>query len=174
MAMKESLLIRIDADDNAVGVIEKMKAHREGILHRAFSVFIFNAKGQWLLQRRTESKYHSGGLWSNACCGHPLNGEETFVAAINRLQFEMGLTCSLVPAFNFTYRAELDHGLVEHEFDHVFIGYTDETPLPNPDEVSEWHYVSSDELFRQIRDESNLFTEWFKMIYQKVEKYSSR
>jgi len=169
--MNPVLLIRVDTNDMPLGVVEKMAAHREGILHRAFSVFIFNSEGKWLLQQRAVGKYHSAGLWTNSCCGHPQEGDETGEAARNRLNYEMGLDCDLRNIFNFTYRASLENGLVEHEFDHVFIGFSDELPRVNPEEVSGWRMVSIEDLREEIEAGESRFTEWFKMVYERVYKY---
>jgi isopentenyl-diphosphate delta-isomerase len=166
--MEKTFLIQVDEKDNPIGVIEKMKAHSEGILHRAFSVFVFTWDGKFLLQKRAESKYHSASLWTNACCGHPLPGEETLLAATRRLDYEMGMDCHLQHAFHFEYKAYLSNGLVENEVDHVFIGRSDNVPSPNPAEVSDWKCVSLLELKQQIAADGNSYTEWFKMIFESV------
>jgi isopentenyl-diphosphate delta-isomerase len=145
-----------------------MTAHREGILHRAFSVFIFSMDGKFLLQKRADGKYHSAGLWTNACCGHPLPGEDLFLAAGNRLNFEMGMDCTLWYLFSFKYKANLNNGLIENEVDHVFIGRSGNKPAPNPEEVSEWKLVSMTELKEWITSDGSNFTEWFKLIYERV------
>src|SRR5690349_17076045 len=130
----EEYLILVDEQDHEIGTEEKLKTHRDAKLHRAFSIFIFNKKGQLLLQRRALSKYHSGGLWTNTCCGHPRPGENIDKAAHRRLQEEMGFDCNMKDVFRFTYKAPLDHGLTEHEVDHVFIGTCDAQPKLNHDE----------------------------------------
>jgi isopentenyl-diphosphate delta-isomerase len=158
------MLIRVDSHDQEVGTVEKMLAHREGILHRAFSVFLFTSDGRWILQQRALHKYHSGGLWSNSCCGHPNPGEETVPAAEKRLQFEMGLSCSLKPAFSFKYKASLDHGLTEHEYDHVFLGETNAEPVINLSEVASWMYMD----IVDIRNSTEHFTPWFNMVFERV------
>jgi isopentenyl-diphosphate Delta-isomerase len=163
--MKEELLILVDEDDQEIGVMEKMEAHRTGMLHRAFSVFIFDSSGHMLLQKRAVSKYHSGGLWTNACCSHPRPGEEVKVAAQRRLQEEMGITCSLMQLMRFKYKAYLDQGLIEHELDHVFIGYTDDQPVPNTNEVCDWDYYTMEELHKLLRLNPDLFTAWFRLIF---------
>ena len=131
-------LILVDEQDNPIGTCEKMEAHRKGLLHRAFSVFIFDAQGRMLLQQRALSKYHSGGLWTNACCSHPFPGEDNLTAATRRLQEELGFTTSLRKAFDFYYRAAFDNGLTEHEFDHVFVGQYEGTLEVNPQEVMDY------------------------------------
>src|SRR5215470_11031187 len=125
-------IILVDEKDRSIGVMEKLEAHRKGLLHRAFSVFIFNSKGEMLLQQRSDEKYHSGGLWTNACCSHPAPGEDINTAAIRRLNEELGFTTSLTKIFDFIYQSSFENGLTEHEFDHVFIGLHDE-PI-HPDE----------------------------------------
>ena len=149
-------------------MMEKMEAHRTGKLHRAVSVLVFNSDGHWLLHRRAAGKYHSGNLWTNTCCSHPRPGEAELNAAHRRLQEEMGLACELQHQFAFRYRAELDHGLVEHEFDHVFTGVTNDVPQPDPAEVAEWKYVSTDHLRVMVEKHPEEFTEWFKLIFPKV------
>jgi isopentenyl-diphosphate delta-isomerase len=125
-------VVLVDAFDNDIGTMGKMEAHQVGALHRAFSVFVFNSSGELLLQRRAIDKYHSGNLWTNTCCSHPRAGEPTLDAAHRRLREEMGMACDLTDMFSFTYRTEFDDGLIEHEIDHVFVGYSDEAPNPVP------------------------------------------
>lgn len=156
-------VVLVDERDNETGIMEKLEAHREGKLHRAISVFIFNSKNEMLLQRRALDKYHSGGLWTNACCSHPRQGEIVYYAAIRRLYEEMGLKCVLEEAFSFVYKAHLDHNLTEYEFDHVFVGTTDEVPVPDGSEVAEWRYMSADQLEADVSDHPEQYTEWFKI-----------
>ncbi len=166
--MKE-MLILVDRYDNVIGSEEKMKAHEEGVLHRAFSVFIFNDRGEMLLQQRAKSKYHSGGLWTNACCSHPRPGESVEQAGHRRLVEEMGFDCPLEVKFNFIYRAEFDDGLIEHELDHVLFGkYNGEIHL-NPDEVENYRWVSIDELKKDMNENTDHYTVWFKIAFNKVE-----
>ena len=132
----------VDENDTAIGVEEKMQAHLDGKLHRAFSIFVFNSQLELMLQRRARSKYHSGGLWSNTCCGHPRPNETTLAASLRRLQEEMGFVCDLKEFSSILYRAELDHGMIEQEFDLVLIGLLDGYPCPNHDEVSEFQWLS--------------------------------
>lgn len=169
--MKQTFLIEVDSNDNAVGIVEKMSAHRNGILHRAFSVFIFNPEGKWLLQKRSDTKYHSAGLWTNTCCGHPLPGEQTQEAARSRLKYEMGLDCELKEIFSFMYHARLENELAEHEYDHVFFGFSSNLPVVNREEVSQWREVSIHELRNEIMAGEKKFTEWFKMIFERVQSY---
>ena len=167
---KQEFVILVDEHDNEKGTLEKMEAHRRALLHRAISVFICNSKGQWLLQRRALNKYHSNGLWSNACCSHPYPGETNLEAANRRLMEEIGLNASLKELFHFIYKAELDNELNEHELDHVFLGITDMEPLINTDEVKEWRYVSYQNLVKEIVGEPENFTVWLKEIYKRVQK----
>ncbi len=159
-------VILVDEQDNEVGVMEKMQAHVEGRLHRAVSVFLFNAKNEMLLQQRAFSKYHSGGLWSNTCCSHPAPGEKVADAAVRRLGEEMGMNCPLQISFTFIYKAHLDHGLTEFEYDHVFTGITDQQPIPNPDEVTAWKYMSRERLLADMLLNPQDYTEWFKICLQ--------
>ena len=143
-APEEEHVVLVDERDVAIGTQEKLRAHRDAALHRAVSVFVFDGSGAMLLQRRAAGKYHSGGLWSNAACGHPRPGETPADAPHRRLREEMGIDCPLAPAFTFTYRAELGAGLVEHEVDHVFVGRSGADPAPDPGEVDGWRWVALD------------------------------
>lgn len=153
-------VILVDEKDNVTGTAEKMSAHENGWLHRAFSVFVFTSDGELLLQKRSADKYHSAGLWTNTCCSHPEPGRETIDAARERLAFEMGLECELRPVFSFTYCEKLDNGLTEHEFDHVFIGISDEIPVLNTDEADAWKRISVDELTAELEYEPSRYTRW--------------
>lgn len=158
-------VILVDEQDRELGREEKMKAHEQGILHRAFSVFIFNQSGDMLLQQRALEKYHSGGLWSNACCSHPAPGEETATAAARRLQEELGFTTPLQKQFDFIYRAEFGNGLVEHEFDHVFTGrYEGAIPF-NPEEVMEVVYLPMNRIYDMLQSTPEKFTAWFRIAF---------
>lgn len=168
--MEKEFVILVDEHDNEVGTMEKMEAHTSGTLHRALSVFVFNSEGKWLMHRRAVDKYHSGGLWTNACCSHPRQGEATIDAATRRLNEEMGMSCMIHHQFSFVYKASLDKNLIEHELDHVFIGYSDSKPEPNPTEVAEWKYLSSEELEGELQESSSKYTEWFKLIYPRLIK----
>lgn len=166
--MNESFIIEVDTEDRELGKIEKMLAHREGRLHRAFSVFIFNSEGQLLLQKRANEKYHSGGLWTNTCCSHPAYGEELDQAVERRLFEEMGLKAVTRKVFHFIYRATLDHGLIEHELDHVFFGATDEHPVLNPSEASEWKYIDMEDLRNDIHEFPEKYTVWLQICFERV------
>ncbi|MBX7065945.1 MAG: isopentenyl-diphosphate Delta-isomerase [Parachlamydiales bacterium] len=157
-------VILVDREDNQIGTGEKMAVHLEGKLHRAFSVFIFNREGKMLLQQRAFSKYHSGGLWTNTCCSHPRPGEKVETAAHRRLMEEMGIACSLEKVFDFIYEAKLDHGLTEHEFDHVFFGYFDGDPILNPEEASAFRWIDREALAAEIESHPEQFTVWFKKV----------
>ena len=161
-------VVLVDGNDVEIGVMEKIEAHQKGLLHRAFSVFIFNNKGEMLLQQRSLKKYHSGGLWTNACCSHPKPFETTISAAHRRLQEEMGFEVKLVKAFDFTYKAAFLNGLTEHEYDHVFMGITDELPLPDPAEVASFRYMDNVLLGFEISENPDEFTAWFKICLEKV------
>ena len=142
--MSKENVILVDKNDNQVGLMPKLEAHQKGLLHRAFSIFIFNSKYELLLQKRASSKYHSGGLWTNTCCSHPREGEETLDAANRRLIEEMGIQTSLRKVHDFIYRAELDNDLTEHEFDHVFYGVYNEDPIINKGEADDFKWIDMD------------------------------
>ncbi|HEX5044792.1 MAG TPA: isopentenyl-diphosphate Delta-isomerase [Candidatus Polarisedimenticolaceae bacterium] len=154
----------VDGDDRSLGTMEKLQAHAEGRLHRAFSVFVFDGAGRLLLQRRAASKYHSAGLWSNTCCGHPRPGEPVEVAAARRLFEEMGLRTTLRPLFRFLYRAEIGPAMVEHEVDHVLAGRCADLPAPEPSEVQDWRWVTLDALGEEVAREPLAFTAWLRIL----------
>jgi isopentenyl-diphosphate Delta-isomerase len=161
-------IILVDENDEMVGTAAKLQAHLEGRLHRAFSVFVFNAQGQLLLQKRSRTKYHSAGLWSNTCCSHPRPGEATDAAARRRLQEEMGFSCELREVFAFVYRAELDVGLIEHEYDHVFVGRFDGEPRPCPGEVEGWRWGDVPSLLADLRDHPAEYTYWLRIAIDRL------
>ena len=163
-------LILVDEHDKSWGKLEKQLTHELGLLHRAFSVFIFNSKGELLMQQRADEKYHSGGLWTNTCCSHPRWGEELTDAVHRRLEEEMGLKCETEFSFSFIYKVELDNGLTEHEFDHVFVGVSDELPMIKKSEVKCWKYMSVDLIRRDLRFNPENYTHWFKLIFERVVK----
>ena len=166
--MTSDYVILVDKNDSALGTMEKLAAHQLGKLHRAFSVFIFNNKGQLLLQQRAHDKYHSAGKWSNTCCSHPRPGEQNIEAAKRRLKEEMGLECELTYGFNFIYRTDFSNDLIEHEFDHVFFGTTDALPVINPQEVADYTFMSLDELNEKLKQDPDEYTEWFKICFERV------
>ncbi len=161
-------VILVNENDAEIGLMSKLKAHQTGALHRAFSVFIFNSKGELLLQQRAEHKYHSAGLWSNTCCSHPLPHEATDSAAARRLEEEMGLQVPLHFIFSFQYKAELENGLTEHELDHVFWGISDKEPIINTSEVSNFRYISVEALVNDMQDHPKKYTEWLKICFKEV------
>ena len=158
----EEQVILVDESDRQIGIAEKLAAHQSGQLHRAFSIFILNSQGQLLLQKRAQHKYHSGGLWTNTCCSHPRPDESLTDATQRRLTEEMGITCELTELFSFIYRAELDRGLIEYEFDHVFLGYSDRPPILNPDEAEDWQWIDLPKLQADIRDRPSVYTYWLR------------
>ncbi|MCC6889602.1 MAG: isopentenyl-diphosphate Delta-isomerase [Hyphomicrobiales bacterium] len=160
--MAEERLILIDERNRAVGVGGKSRVHRQGLLHRAFSIFIVDARGRILLQRRSLQKYHSGGLLANSCCGHPRPGETTLVAAHRRLREELGLSSALTFAFFSRYRADLDNGMQENEFVYVYFGPLTATPAPDPAEVSDIEWVSAERLGQRIRRRPHDYTYWLR------------
>lgn len=164
-------VILVNEQDDQIGVMDKLEAHKQARLHRAFSVFIFNSNGEMLLQQRAAHKYHSGGLWTNACCSHPSPGEATAAAASRRLQEEMGFSTGLSKIFDFTYRAEFDNGLVEHEYDHVFLGLYNGEIQPNPEEVQDYCYKNMDELRKEIEEEPGSYTAWFHIALPLLDKW---
>ena len=164
-------VILVNEHDVQTGTMEKMEVHQKALLHRAFSVFVFNGKGEILLQKRADKKYHSAGLWTNACCSHPKPGEETLTAAQSRLQEEMGFNTHLKKAFDFIYRAPFDNGLTEHEFDHVFVGTYNGTITPNAEEVSDYCFKPVEEIKNSIHSHPQKYTEWFKIAFPKMEAY---
>ena len=161
-------VILVNEQDVQVGSMEKMEAHYKGVLHRAFSIFIFNNKGEMLLQQRAISKYHSGGLWTNACCSHPRPGEDTKAAADRRLEEELGFSTSLQKIFDFQYNAEFNNGLTEHEFDHVYVGNYQGKINPNPAEVQDYCYKTMEEISSSIKSHSHKYTAWFCIAFPKV------
>ncbi|MDN3584576.1 isopentenyl-diphosphate Delta-isomerase [Mucilaginibacter flavus] len=166
--MKEEQVILVDQHDKMIGITGKLEAHVLGKLHRAFSIFIFNSRGELLLQQRAFQKYHSGGKWTNTCCSHPRPGENILDAANRRLKEEMGFTCKVESVFTFCYYADMDNDLIENEFDHVLFGISDQLPLPFSEEVAGFKYISMDELAMEIQLHPQIFTEWLKECFGRV------
>lgn len=162
-------VILVDEHDNVIGSMEKIEAHRRGLLHRAFSVLLFNSQGEFLIQRRAASKYHSAGLWTNTCCSHPYPGEKTEDAVTRKLHQEMGINMTPDFAYKFIYKVELENGLTEHELDHVFTGTFDGVPKINFDEVDDWRFISLQNLNKEIKINPERFTHWFKLIVNHTE-----
>jgi isopentenyl-diphosphate Delta-isomerase len=157
-------IILVDEFDNAIGTMEKMEAHTKGVLHRAFSVVLFNSAGEILLQKRSKEKYHSGGLWTNTCCSHPRPQDNIDEATRRRLMHEMGIDIQPEFAFKFMYKANLDHNLIEHEFDHVYTAIFDGTPAINTDEVEAWKFMNISDLLTDMSMFPSMYTPWFKLI----------
>lgn len=173
MEVKQQVIL-VNELDEEVGVMEKIEAHRRAVLHRAFSVFIFNMRGEMLLQQRAFSKYHSGGLWTNACCGHPSPGEETGVAAHRRLEEEMGFKTELDEIFDFTYRHSFDNGLTEYELDHVFVGYWNAPVFPTREEVNDYCYLTLDEIKSSMAAYPEQYTIWFRIVFPRLSSWARR
>lgn len=170
--MAEDKVILVDTSDRPIGIMDKMLAHHKGgFLHRAFSAFVFNKNNELLLQRRALTKYHSGGLWTNTCCSHPRPGEDTIEAGKRRLKEELGMTCHLEEVFTFTYKAILDRGLTEYEFDHVLIGRFDGELHLNNEEVDNIKWLPMSEIKSLICEHPDDFTVWFKIAFERVENY---
>lgn len=163
-------VILVDEQDNETGVMDKMEAHRKGLLHRAFSVFLFNSRGEILLQRRAASKYHSPGLWTNACCSHPMPGESLQDAVERRLREELGIYTPTKRVFDFIYHAQLDYGLTEHELDHVFIGEIEEISAINPEEADAVKFVDFETIEAEIKAHPYRFTVWFRLIFPRIKE----
>jgi len=169
--MNRDHVILVTPNDEAIGTCEKLKAHKEGLLHRAFSVFIFNKEGKLYLQQRAFHKYHSPGLWTNTCCSHPQQDEDVKSSAIRRLYEEMGMNVDeLYLIDKFTYYVRFDNGLIEHELDYVFIGFSDEVPSINKNEVQNWKTTSLEELKKDIQQNPDVYTYWFKLLIPLIEK----
>ena len=163
--MVEKKVVLVDKSGNQIGLMPKLEAHQKGILHRAFSIFLFNSKNQILLQKRSLMKYHSAGLWTNTCCSHPRDGEDIIDAGKRRLYEEMGIKTELKKEFEFTYNAVLENGLTEHEFDHVLIGNFNGTPILNKDEVEDWKWMSLEEIEKDINENQEDYTVWFVIAF---------
>lgn len=161
-------VVLVDSQDSEVGVAEKLDAHRRGLLHRAFSVLIFNNKGEVLLQRRARSKYHSPGLWSNSCCGHPRPGESITAAAARRVNEELGIQCALTEIFTFTYSAPVGNDLCEHEIDHVFVGLSESEPGLEPSEVEEWAWGARSAVTAALLQYPEQYTVWFPLLWERA------
>lgn len=172
--MKEQVIL-VDQQDNPIGLMEKIEAHEKALLHRAFSVFVFNNKNELMLQQRAAEKYHSPLLWTNTCCSHQRDGESNIEAGKRRLQEEMGFSCELEEVFSFIYKAPFDNGLTEHEYDHVMIGRFNDEPIVNPEEVASYKWMPLEEVKNDIDNHPEKYTAWFKIIfkesYDKISKY---
>lgn len=170
----EEQVILVNEKDQPIGLMEKMEAHEKALLHRAFSVFVINSKGEIMLQQRAHSKYHSPGLWTNTCCSHQRDGESNIQAGRRRLQEEMGFNVPLTELFSFIYKAEFDNGLTEHEFDHVMQGFYEEAPEINTDEVADWKWMHPETIKKDIDLHPETYTAWFKIIFSNYYSYLQR
>ena len=169
--MKEELVILVDQEDNKIGLMPKMEAHEKAMLHRAFSVFVFNKDKELMLQQRAMHKYHSPGLWTNTCCSHQRDGESNVEAGTRRLQEEMGFSTPLKETISFIYKAPFDNGLTEHELDHILVGNYEGEPSINEDEVASWKWVPLEEVNKDIIANPGQYTAWFKIIFEKYYTY---
>ncbi|MFV9482769.1 isopentenyl-diphosphate Delta-isomerase [Christiangramia sp. ASW11-125] len=165
--MAQERVILVNEKDEQIGLMEKIEAHEKALLHRAFSVFVFNDKNELMIQQRALSKYHSPGLWTNTCCSHQREGESNIEAGKRRLQEEMGFSTDLKDTISFIYKAPFDNGLTEHEFDHILVGYFEGEPNLNPDEVAEWKWMSLEAIEEDMQANPSIYTEWFKIIFDK-------
>jgi len=165
--MTEEQVILVDKNDQQIGLMPKMEAHEKAVLHRAFSVFVFNDEGKLLLQQRASEKYHSPLLWTNTCCSHQRDGETNLEAGKRRLQEEMGFVCDLEEVFSFIYKAPFDNGLTEHELDHVMVGYFNGTPKINKEEVEDFKWMTLQEVKVDMELNPNNYTAWFQIIFEK-------
>ncbi|MBT8290254.1 MAG: isopentenyl-diphosphate Delta-isomerase [Muriicola sp.] len=165
--MEEEKVILVNQNDEEIGTMPKMEAHEKAVLHRAFSVFIMNTKGETMLQQRAAKKYHSPLLWTNTCCSHQRLGETNLQAGKRRLQEEMGFQTELKELFSFIYKAPFDNGLTEHELDHVMVGYYEGDPEINPEEVEAWKWMKPDDIRNDIQTSPESYTAWFKIIFER-------
>lgn len=172
--MREEEVILVTPEDTVVGTMPKMEAHEKAVLHRAFSVFVLNDKGETLLQQRASHKYHSPLLWTNTCCSHQRLGESNLEAGKRRLQEEMGFQTELEELFSFIYKAPFDNGLTEHELDHVMLGYFDGEPDINPEEVNAWKWMSLQDIRADLKENPDRYTAWFKIIFERFYKYIAK
>ena len=171
--MQEEQVILVNEKDEKIGLMPKMEAHEKAVLHRAFSVFVFNDKNQLLLQQRAAHKYHSPLLWTNTCCSHQRDGEENVEAGKRRLQEEMGFVCDLKEVTWFIYKAPFDNGLTEHELDHILIGYHNENPTLNREEAENFKWMTIEEVKNDMQMHPEIYTEWFKIIFDKYYSFIS-
>jgi isopentenyl-diphosphate Delta-isomerase len=167
--MKKDIIL-VNSEDEQIGTGEKMEVHKSGKLHRAFSIFVFNYRGELLLQKRAKAKYHSGGLWTNTCCGHPLPGESVEKAANRRLKEEMGFNFDAQEIFSFCYNAHLGGQMIENEYDHVLFGEYDGDPVPDPKEAEDWKWASVAHIKKDVAEYPHKYTHWFKIISGRLEE----
>lgn len=172
--MEEEQVILVNSNDEKIGLMPKMEAHEKGLLHRAFSVFIFNDKNELMLQQRAANKYHSPLLWTNTCCSHQRDGESNLEAGKRRLQEEMGFVCELEEKTSFIYKAPFDNGLTEHELDHVMVGFYNENPTINREEVESFKWMKLQDVKDDIEIRPEIYTEWFKIIFDKYDNFINK
>lgn len=173
MIMAEEQVILVNENDEQLGLMPKMEAHEKAVLHRAFSVFTFNKKGELLMQQRAASKYHSPLLWTNTCCSHQRDGESNIEAGKRRLQEEMGFVCDLKEVFSFVYKAPFDNGLTEHELDHVMVGAFNKNPIINKEEVENFKWMTVEDVKRDMESHPEIYTAWFRIIFDRYYKFIS-
>ena len=171
--MQEEMVILVNEKDEQIGLMPKMEAHEKAVLHRAFSVFIFNEKNELMMQQRALGKYHSPGLWTNTCCSHQREGESSIEAGSRRLKEEMGFTTELKETTSFIYKAAFDNGLTEHEFDHVLVGRFNDEPVINTEEVNSWKWMPIEDVRDDIKINPDAYTAWFKIIFEKFYEHIS-
>ncbi|WP_121667193.1 isopentenyl-diphosphate Delta-isomerase [Mesonia aquimarina] len=164
--MKEKVIL-VNEKDEQIGLMEKIEAHEKALLHRAFSVFVYNEKGEMMLQQRALGKYHSPGLWTNTCCSHQRENESNIEAGKRRLMEEMGFTTDLEETISFIYKAPFENGLSEHEFDYILVGNFEDDPKPNPDEVADWKWMHPEEVKKDLEENPDNYTAWFKIIFDR-------
>ncbi|WP_373056947.1 isopentenyl-diphosphate Delta-isomerase [Zunongwangia sp. H14] len=165
--MAQEKVILVNEADEQIGLMEKIEAHEKALLHRAFSVFVFNTKNELMIQQRALTKYHSPGLWTNTCCSHQREGETNVEAGKRRLQEEMGFSTELKDTISFIYKAPFDNGLTEHEYDHILVGKFEGEPNLNPDEVADWKWIPLEDVEEDMKQNPHIYTEWFKIIFNK-------
>ncbi len=171
--MTEEKVVLVNEKDEKIGLMPKMEAHEKALLHRAFSVFVFNDKNELMIQQRAMHKYHSPGLWTNTCCSHQRDGENNIDAGKRRLQEEMGFSTNLKETTSFIYKAPFDNGLTEHEYDHMLVGKYNDDPNINPDEVAAWKWMSMEAIEKDMKENPSIYTEWFKIIFEKFQEHLS-
>lgn len=169
--MTEEKVVLVNEKDEKIGLMPKMEAHEKGLLHRAFSVFVFNDKNELMLQQRALHKYHTPGLWTNTCCSHQRDGESNIEAGKRRLKEEMGFSTNLKETISFIYKAPFDNGLTEHEYDHILVGTYNDEPNINPDEVAAWKWMSMEAVEKDMKANPSIYTAWFKIIFDKFQEH---
>lgn len=167
----EEVVVLVNERDEEIGQMPKMEAHVKGVLHRAFSIFVFDVNRRIMLQQRALTKYHSPGLWTNTCCSHPREGEAVLDAGLRRLQEEMGFVTELNKVFDFVYKSDVGQGLIEHEFDHVLIGHYNAEPVINPAEVEDWKWMEAEDILKDMEASPDRYTVWFRIAMPHLQRY---